>query len=73
MSVNRDIIGSDNALSPIRRQAIIWTNDGLLPIGPYKKLLWNFNQNTRNFIHKNAFQNIYHLQNSGHFVQGKMS
>ena len=27
-------IGSDNGLSPIRRQAIIWTNDGLLSIGP---------------------------------------
>ena len=28
------IIGSDNGLSPDRRQAIIWTNDGLLSIGP---------------------------------------
>ena len=28
------IIGSDNALSPDRRQAIIWTNVGLLLIGP---------------------------------------
>ena len=28
------IIGSDNGLSPGRRQAIIWTNDGLLLIGP---------------------------------------
>ena len=27
-------IGSDNCLSPGRRQAIIWTNDGLLLIGP---------------------------------------
>ena len=27
-------IGSDNGLSPDRRQAIIWTNDGLLLIGP---------------------------------------
>ena len=27
------IIGSDNGLSPDRRQAIIWTNDGLLLIG----------------------------------------
>ena len=31
-SVNRINIGSDNGLSPIRRQAIIWTNDGLLLI-----------------------------------------
>ena len=27
-------IGSDNALSPARRQAIIWTNAGILLIGP---------------------------------------
>ena len=27
------IIGSDNGLSPDRRQAIIWTNDGILLIG----------------------------------------
>ena len=26
-------IGSDNGLSPGRRQAIIWTNDGILLIG----------------------------------------
>ena len=30
---NLIIIGSDNALSPGRRQAIIWTNAGLLLIG----------------------------------------
>ena len=28
------IIGSNNGLSPDRRQAIFWTNDGLLLIGP---------------------------------------
>ena len=28
------IIGSDNGLSPGRRQAIIWTNAGMLFIGP---------------------------------------
>ena len=28
-------IGSDNGLSPGRRQAIIWTNAGILSIGPY--------------------------------------
>ena len=31
---NLAIIGSDNGLSPGRRQAIIWTNDGMLLIGP---------------------------------------
>ena len=28
------IIGSDNGLSPYQRQAIIWTNAGILLIGP---------------------------------------
>ena len=30
------IIGSDNGLSPDRRQAIIWTNAGILLIGPLR-------------------------------------
>ena len=30
------IIDSDNGLSPGRRQAIIWTNDGILLIGPLR-------------------------------------
>ena len=30
------IIASDNGLSPERRQAIIWTNAGLLSIGPLR-------------------------------------
>ena len=31
---NLTIIGSDNGLSPGRRQVIIWTNAGILSIGP---------------------------------------
>ena len=31
---NLTIIGSDNGLSPDRRQAIIWTSGGILFIGP---------------------------------------
>ena len=38
---NLTIIGSDNGLSPGRRQAITWTNAGLLLIGP---LGTNFNE-----------------------------
>ena len=38
---NLSIIGSDNGLSPGRRQAIIWTNAGILFIGP---LGTNFNE-----------------------------
>ena len=33
-SVNYAIIGSDNGLSPVRWQPIIWTHDGLLSIWP---------------------------------------
>ena len=33
-SLNLVNIGSDNGLSPVRRQAIIWTNAGILSIGP---------------------------------------
>ena len=32
------IIGSDNGLSPDRRQAIIWTNAGILLIGPLEQI-----------------------------------
>ena len=38
---NQTIIGSDNGLSPGRRQAIIWTNAGILLIGPQGT---NFNE-----------------------------
>ena len=33
---NLTITGSDNGLSPGRRQAIIWTNTGILLIGPIR-------------------------------------
>ena len=33
---NLTVIGSDNGLSPGRRQAIIWTNYGILLIGPLR-------------------------------------
>ena len=53
------IIGSDKGLSPGRRQAIIWTNAGILLITP---LGTNFNEffyrNSYIFIQENAFQNV---------------
>ena len=36
---NLTIIGSDNGLAPGRRQAIIWTNAGILLIGPLGTLI----------------------------------
>ena len=41
------IIGSDNGLSPGRRKAIIWTNAGILLIGP---LGTNFSENLIKFL-----------------------
>ena len=52
-------IGSDNGLSPGRRQAIIWTNAGILLIGPIGT---NFNEifyrNSCIFIQENSFENV---------------
>ena len=52
---NLTIIGSDNGLSPGRRQAIIWTNAGILLIGP---LGTNFNE-TSIEIHTFSFKKIH--------------
>ena len=49
------IIGSDNGLSPSQRQAIIWTNAGILLIGP---LGTNFNE-TSIEIHTFSLEKIY--------------
>ena len=55
------IIGSDNGLSPSRRQTIIWTNDGLLLIGT---LGTNVNEILIE-IHTFLFKNIYLKMSSG--------
>ena len=49
------IIGSDNGLSPDRRQAIIWTNAGILLIGP---LGTNFSENLIE-IHAFVFKKMH--------------
>ena len=61
------IIGSDNGLSPGRRQAIIWTNAGISLIGP---LGTNFNENSIE-IHTLSLKKIHlkcRLADGGHFV-----
>ena len=57
---NLTIIGSDNGLSPGRRQAIIWTNAVILLTGRLgtNKLQWNVNRNSYIFIQENLFENI---------------
>ena len=53
------IIGSDNGLSPGRRQAIIWTNAGILLIGPLgTNSSQNFNRSSNIFIQENALENV---------------
>ena len=55
------IIGSDNGLSPDRRQAIIWTNAGILLI---ETLGTNFNEILIE-IHTFSFKNIHLKMSSG--------
>ena len=55
------IIGSDNGLSPGRREPIIWTNAGILLIGP---LGTNFNKILIE-IHKFSFKKIHFKMSSG--------
>ena len=55
------IIGSDNGLSPGRRQGIIWTNAGILLIGP---LATNFSQILIE-IHIFSFKKMYLKMSSG--------
>ena len=35
--INEATVGSDNSLSPVRRQAIIWISAGLLSSGPWEE------------------------------------
>ena len=52
-------IGSDNGLSPGRRQAIVWTNAGILLIEPLGTNFSEFRiQNSSIFIQENAFENV---------------
>ena len=55
------IIGSDNGLSPGRCQAIIWTNAGVLLIGPWGT---NFNETSIEF-HTFSFKKIHLKLSSG--------
>ena len=52
------IIGSDNGLSPDRRQAIIWINAGILLIGPSEITFSKILIEIHNFLQENAFQNV---------------
>ena len=52
-------IGSDNGLGPIRCQAIIWTNAGILLIRPLGTKFREILTETHAFpFKKNAFENV---------------
>ena len=53
------IIGSENGLAPGRRQAIIWTNDGILLIGYFSEILIE--------IHIFSFKKTYFKMSSTKF------
>ena len=56
---NLTIIGSDNGLSPGRRQAIIQNQCwNIVNWTLRNKLQWNFNRNSIIFIQENALQNV---------------
>ena len=53
------IIGSDNGLSPEWRQAIMWTNAGILLFVPLGTNFGEkFNRNSNIFIEENTFENV---------------
>ena len=70
-SINNGIIGSNNVLSPVRRQAIIWTNAGLLLTAP---LGTNFNEISIRFqqFHSRKCIWICRLRNVGHLFSASM-
>ena len=68
---NLTIIGSDNGLSPSRRQAIIWTNAGIFNLNLRNKLQWNLKRNSCIFIKKKCIWKC-RLRNGVHFVSASM-
>ena len=64
--------GSDNGLSPVRRQPIIWTNDGLLSIRPqathFNEILFEIQ---KFFIQERAYENVV-CKIDGHLVSASM-
>ena len=68
---NLSIIGSDNGLSPGLHHAIIWTNAGILLIGPlgikFNEILIEIHT-----VHSRKSFTKYCLENGGHFVLASM-
>ena len=56
--MNRVNIGSNNGVSPIRHQAIIWTNAVLFQFDPSEQTSVKSSAKYKIFIHENPSQNI---------------
>ena len=57
-SVEKTIIGSDNGVSPIRCQAIIWTNDDIVNWNIRNTFQCNIIWNSNAWFQESAFENI---------------
>ena len=68
---NLTIIGSDNGLSPGRRQAIIWANAGILLIGPLGTNLSEILVKIYIFSFRKCIWKC-RLENGGHLVSASM-
>ena len=68
---NLTIIGSDNGLSPGQHQAIIWTNAGILLIGPLGTNLSEISIQMQIFSFKKCIWKCC-LRNGSHFVSASM-
>ena len=64
-------IGSDNGLSPGRRQAIIWTDAGILSIRTKEQTSVKFQSQFKHFISRKCVWKC-RLENVGHFVSVSM-
>ena len=69
-SVNWVSIGSGHGLSPVRRQAITWTNADLLSNGPIVTDFSEIELKINKKIHSWKCIRQCHVQNGGHFAQG---
>ena len=65
------IIGSDNGLSPNRRQAVIWTSDTILLIGPLRTNFSEIFIEIYTFSFRKCIWKCC-LVNGGHFVSASM-
>ena len=59
--INMIITGSDNGLSPDRRQAIIWNNAGIVNYNLKNKLHWNLKRDSYMLIHLLMRENGCHI------------